>query len=400
MNPYPFTPPPKPSKRRATEERTAPVVQRIAPERKDHHFPCSGCGAALEFAPGQTALKCPYCGNSQQIPTTREEVRELSYKEYFHNARLVPEVIGNGALEVKCPKCAAVSMIPASVAADRCTFCGTPVENPVRSDRPMMAPQGVLPFRVENKEARDLFSKWVASRWFAPNDLKKLANLGRIDGMYVPFWTYDSYTVTFYTGMRGDHYYETVRDSKGNTRTVQKTRWRPASGRVQHWFDDVLVCASQGLPDKLVHALEPWELHQVKDYQPELVTGFRVERYQVDAEQGFDRAKDFMKPTIEMLIRRDIGGDVQTISSMDTSYTGITFKHLLLPIWLSAYQYHQKTFRVLINAQTGEVQGERPWSWIKITLAVLAAIIVIALIMYFGEFFDEGGGGSFHQFNF
>jgi ribosomal protein S27E len=365
------------------------VVQRSAPERKHDHFPCSGCGAALEFAPGQTALKCPYCGNSQQIPTTREEVRELAYKDYFNSARLIPEVMAGTALEVKCPKCAAVSSIPASIAADRCSFCGTPVENAHPSTTRMMRPQGVLPFRVEDKAARELFSAWVASRWFAPNDLKKMASLGRIDGMYVPFWTYDTYTVTFYTGLRGDHYYVTVRDSKGNSRREQRTRWTPASGRVNHWFDDVLVCASQGLPDKLVHALEPWELHHVKDYQPELIAGFRVERYQVDAEQGFDRAKDFMKPTIEMLIRRDIGGDVQTITTMDTQYDGITFKHLLLPVWVSAYQYHQKTYRVLVNAQTGEVQGERPWSWIKITLAVLAALIVVAVVVYYGDMLDS-----------
>jgi len=383
-NPYPFTPPLKKSRRAAGPPPT-PVVQRVSVPRDQHHFPCSGCGAAMDFAPGQTALECKYCGNKQAIPTSAEQVRELSYQAYFQNARLAPEVLAGVAMEVKCPKCAAVSELPPSVEADRCSFCGTPISNPTKTPGAMLRPQGVIPFRVQEREARDLFDRWVGSLWFAPNNLKKMASLGRIHGVYVPFWTYDSYTMTHYTGMRGDHYWETQRDSKGNTRQVRRTRWRPASGRVSHWFDDVLVCGSKGLPWKLAHALEPWELRNAKDFQPELIQGFRVERYQIDAEQGFNHAKDFMKPTIESLIRQDIGGDVQTITSMNTHYDGITFKHLLLPVWISAYQYGNKTFQVLVNAQTGEVQGERPWSWIKIFFAVLAGIALIAAVLYYTD---------------
>jgi ribosomal protein S27E len=362
------------------------VIERAETAKRHDHFPCHGCGAALEFSPGQLSLTCPYCGTTSEIPTTQEEVRELAYLDYFKLARLAPEVLQGVNLEVKCPKCAAVSEIPANVAADRCAFCGTPIENPTGDPTAMMRPQGVLPFRVEQREARTLFERWSSTRWFAPNDLPKMAALGQLNGLYVPYWTYDSFTITFYTGMRGDHYYVTTRDSKGNTRQERRTRWTPVSGRVDHWFDDVLVCASKGLPPKLVRDLEPWELHHVKDYKPELIAGFRVERYQIDAQNGFETAKGYMNSTIQALVRRQIGGDVQTITSMKTQYDGITFKHLLLPVWIAAYQYYNKTYRILVNAQTGEVQGERPWSWIKITLAVIGVLIMVALVLYFGEF--------------
>ena len=85
--------------------------------------------------------------------------------------------------------------------------------------------------------------------------------------------------------------------------------------------------------------------------------------------------------TIRATIARDIGGDHQRIHSVDTRYFNVTFKHALLPVWISAYRFHERTFRFLVNARTGEVQGERPYSWIKITLAVLAAIVAILIIM-------------------
>jgi DNA-directed RNA polymerase subunit RPC12/RpoP len=355
-------------------------ARRVTLDKRNHLYPCHGCGAGLEFAPGQLSLKCPYCGRVEEIPQCADDIRELAYLDYFKNVRIPPEVLAESMQEVKCHKCGAVSEFPASVAADRCPFCSTHLENPPKSPEKVMRPQGVLPFIIQNKEARERFQQWVGSRWFAPNNLKKLAQLGRIDGLYVPYWTYDSLTISFYTGMRGEYYWETVRTSKG-TKMVRKTRWYPASGTVRHWFDDVLVCASKGLPPKYVRQLEPWELQKAQSFSPQLIAGFKVERYQRDAEQGFDEAKTIMDEEIRVLVRRAIGGDTQQITSIRTQYDGITFKHLLLPVWLSAFDYHGKTYRVLINAQTGQVRGERPYSWIKITLAVIGALILAGLIV-------------------
>jgi small neutral amino acid transporter SnatA (MarC family) len=33
-----------------------------------------------------------------------------------------------------------------------------------------------------------------------------------------------------------------------------------------------------------------------------------------------------------------------------------------------------------VNARTGEVQGERPWSWIKIALAAIAVVVAIMVV--------------------
>jgi len=85
---------------------------------------------------------------------------------------------------------------------------------------------------------------------------------------------------------------------------------------------------------------------------------------------------------IEGDVRRDIGGDEQRVGSVDTDFSAETFKHILLPVWMAAYKYGGRSFRFLVNGQTGEVQGERPWSVWKITFAVLAALIVVGGAAY------------------
>ena len=166
------------------------------------------------------------------------------------------------------------------------------------------------------------------------------------------------------------------------TRQVRKTRWRSVSGVVWNRFDDLLVLASRSLPRRLAEELEPWDLGSLVPDKDEYLSGFRSERYQVGLEEGFEVAKGMMQDDIEYSVRRDIGGDHQRIHSLRSQYDSPTFKHLLLPIWISAYRYKKRVFRFLVNARNGEVQGERPWSYWKILMAVLAALAAVALIVY------------------
>ena len=89
---------------------------------------------------------------------------------------------------------------------------------------------------------------------------------------------------------------------------------------------------------------------------------------------------------IERDVRSDIGGDEQTIENLATDYSEITFKHLLLPVYAGAYRYNGKLFQILVNGRTGEIQGDRPYSFWKIALLVLSLVIVVLiLVMVLGE---------------
>lgn len=345
-------------------------------------FPCGACGALVVYQPGTTALVCPYCGHANAIAAVDASVDEEDFAATL--AGLASHEEMEEHITVKCSTCAAESTLPPNVSAGDCPFCGTPIVSTGSSTR-HIKPRALLPFRITHIDARDAFRKWIDSLWFAPNALKKLARAdNKVAGVYLPHWTYDCRTVSSYTGERGEHYYVNVsyRDSQGRSRTrrERRTRWYSASGTVRNAFDDVLVVASRSLPRDLASALEPWDLGELVPYQDDYLSGFRAETYQVDLQQGFVDAKAIMDVTIRATICSDIGGDEQRIHSVDTRHSDISFKHILLPVWLSAYRYHDKAYRFMVNARTGEVQGERPWSWIKITLAVLAGALLAAFL--------------------
>jgi len=354
---------------------------------KERRFPCGKCGASLVFKPGADALTCPYCGHENPIAQAEAHVEEHDFLATLDGLAAQQET--QDAITVHCQGCGAESTLPPDTSADECPFCGTAIVSTQKSVK-QIKPKSLLPFKVTREQARASFKKWLRSRWFAPNALKKIARVqGKLQGMYVPYWTYDCNTVTAYRGQRGEYYYVTRRmrvNGKMQTRRERKTRWYPASGVVQNVFDDVLVLASRSLPKEHAIALEPWDLQSLVPYQDDYLSGFRAETYQVGLKDGFQVAQGIMDGPIRETVCRDIGGDTQRISAMDVTYKNVSFKHVLLPVWLSAYRYREKVYRFLVNARTGEVQGARPWSWIKISLAVLAgALVVGVLVLVFGE---------------
>ena len=346
-------------------------------------FKCANCAAKMEFVPGSDAQKCPYCSHENPIPKSEQDIKELDFSSYL--ARLSDCEQTEEVLTVQCDDCGAETTTEPNVTAAECPFCGSHIVSTAGSAR-HIKPKSLLPFKVSHKEGRESFRKWIASLWFAPNCLKDIARQDdKLTGMYVPYWTYDSDTTSFYRGERGEHYWETQHyttrengKTVHKTRRVRKTRWYPASGTVWNSFNDVLVLASDSLPRKYTEKLEPWGLQNLVPYKDEYLSGFRAESYHVDLAEGFDHSRQIMDVHIRTLVRRDIGGDEQRISSVRTQHDNVTFKHILLPVWISAYRYKDKIYRFLINGRTGEVQGERPWSWAKIVLLVAGVLCAAA----------------------
>jgi DNA-directed RNA polymerase subunit RPC12/RpoP len=380
-------PPPLP------QERPEPPLERKAPPA-GRKFPCRHCGAKLDFDPEARGLKCPYCGFTEVIPEAdadqKAEVREHDLDEFLdrHEEQAGAAIAGHSS-QVKCGGCGAVVVLEDRVATEQCPYCGTHLENKPEEVRDLIAPESLLPFAVSDRHAREAFNGWIASLWFAPTELKQLANLGQFGSVYVPFWTYDAMTYTRYTGQRGDDYWDTeyYTDAQGNrqSRQVRRTRWYPVSGEVRHFFDDVLIRASQSLPSHLVDHLPPWELKSLEPFRDEFLSGHVTERYSVSLKDGFRQARAVMEDSITGLIHRDIGGDHQQIEWRRTNYVGVTFKHTLLPVWVANYRYRDRLFQVLVNGRTGKVAGDRPWSWWKIVrlglliiFAILLAVILVS----------------------
>jgi membrane protease subunit (stomatin/prohibitin family) len=377
-------------------ENKEPTLTKAPPG--DRKFPCAACGAKLDFNPAARALKCPYCGHVEEIvPSTDGKIEELDFQKHLELVKQRKQAkLPEKYSQLRCTGCGAIVVFEKKDVADQCPYCGTHLENLPNPDEEVIAPEALLPFKLTDRNARDRFQQWIESLWFAPTELKTIANLGKLNGIYVPHWTYDAMTYSRYQGERGEDYTDTETytdsDGKTQTRSVTKTRWYRVSGEVQHFFDDVLICASQGLPDHLVTKIPPWDLPQLTPFQSEYLSNFKTERYTVDLEQGFNRAKQVMDSEIDVLIRKDIGGDHQRVAAKKTNFVGITFKHVLLPIWLAHYRYRDDGFQILVNARTGKVAGDRPWSAFKIVRLIVLILAALALLWYLASQATSGNG--------
>jgi DNA-directed RNA polymerase subunit RPC12/RpoP len=365
------------------------------PEPQEHRWPCAQCGAQLRYAPGQTSLTCSHCGHVQAIvpdtPWSRAEaLRELDL------AKGLRDDLSAGDMEeirtTSCPNCGAQVEISGATHATECPFCATPVVLDTGTQR-HIKPQAVLPFELTEPQARKAMIAWMGSLWFAPGTLLEYARKGRaMNGVYTPFWTFDADTASRYSGQRGEYYYETRTVTvRVNGRTEQRqeqvrhTRWYPASGRVSRDFNDVLVMASQSLPPRLGNELTPWDLGQAGSLRARIPRRVPGRGLHDPPRRRPCRGADRMADVIRSDVRRDIGGDEQRISDIDTSWTDETFKHILLPVWMAAYKYNGKSYRFVVNGQTGEVQGERPWSIWKIAFAVILVLALVTGAVYLAD---------------
>lgn len=373
-------------------------------ETGSNELPCSECGAPLTFQPGAGMLKCQFCGTENEIEGSNQQVspwggksgggpqiKELDYHAALNDALDDAEI--EETVTIRCPGCGAEVGLDATTQADNCPFCATPLAREESHAHKHPKPQGVLPFAFDERTAREKMTKWLGGLWFAPNSLKKYAEAGRpLAGVYLPHYTYDAVGDADYVGQRGDAYYVTrtrtvMVDGKPQQQTYQerKIRWSNVSGKVRHAFDDVLVQASDSMgpaSDAAEYGGLSWDLAALEPYRTEYLAGFRAEAPSVALQDGYNRAENLMEQMLVRDVKFDIGGDAQRISSMNTRYSSITFKHVLLPIWLASYRWNNKPFRVVVNGRTGQVSGERPYSAWKIAFAVVLGLVVAAGIGY------------------
>ena len=366
------------------EEKTSEIEQGLK---------CQGCGAILTYQPGTSYLACSYCGTRNEIADQLPENGRIESTDYKVFGAAMEELEDDRysylAEVVHCGNCGANSRLNAHVTADLCAFCASPLIIDHQQKR-IVKPHGVVPFGVDYKSAFGLLTQWAGKVWFAPNDFKRIFNArnDRLKGVYIPFWSYDADVNSDYVGSRGEYYYvtRTRRNSDGETEEYEerRTNWYPTSGTVYSQFKDIVISGSTSLPEKFSEKIGPWNLGYLRPFNEQYLSGFIAETFSVDHVKAATTARAIMDREIERQVENDIGGDTQDIDSIDSDFKSIKLKYILLPIWLSAYQYKGKSYQIMVNAFNGKVYGQRPYSFWKIAFLVFAILIVLYLLSFMG----------------
>lgn len=356
------------------------------PQQTELKKACINCGAELRYQPGTSNISCAYCGHQEAIAVDENGFEELELYPYLKEmgAQKHSEEISM----LHCKNCGANQHVEENYKSLHCVYCTMPLilEDVYKED--WILPGAVLPFQIDQKKSFQIFKKWVDSLWFAPNNLKKAALDPQFTkGLYLPYWTFDAQLQASYSGQRGEYYYETqrVRNSQGKTvnKRVRKTRWYPASGNISGFVDDTLVKASKQKKGRIPSKIARWNLKLLKPFDSSFLSGFVTEKYTIPLNQGHLSAKGEAKHIAERWCRQDIGGDTQRVTSMDMNLSKETFKHILLPVYVSAYRFNSKEYNFFINGENGTISGTRPYSFWKIFFTVVLVLAIIGLIAFF-----------------
>ncbi|MFO1487460.1 MAG: zinc ribbon domain-containing protein [Verrucomicrobiota bacterium] len=365
-----------------------PIIGQATAQKK---FSCPACGAEAQWNPAKKALVCPFCGTTSpaNVELTGFGEEKIIEHDLVAALRGIPDSARGwqaNKTSVKCQSCQAISVFDATRVGQRCDFCGSSSLVPYEEIKEAFRPESLLPMKISETQVRDTIRKWYGSRWFAPNQLKRAALTDTVKGLYIPYWTFDAQVHADWTAESGYHYYETeyYTDAQGKrqSRQVQKTRWVPSSGSLDHFFDDELVAASRGVQPDMLRKVEPFPTtKELVPYNAGFLSGWVVERYQIDLVSAAKSARDSMNGQMYGLCGSQVPGDTYRNLQVDTDYSGQTFKHILAPVWLLTYHYGAKNFQVVINGYTGVIAGKYPLSWVKILLAVLAALAVAGIVL-------------------
>jgi hypothetical protein len=350
--------------------------------------PCPACGAQAQWNPGRQRLVCPFCGT--ETPYERDpSTGAILEIDLVRTLREMPDELREwrpGARTVQCRSCKAVSVFEAGRVGENCQFCGSPALVDYQEIKAPIRPQSLLPFKVAETQVRENIRRWYASKWFAPGRLKSRALVDTVHGLYIPYWTFDAQVHCPWWAEAGFYYYttETYRDSQGRTQTrqVQHVRWQPASGVVDHFFDDEPVPGTHGLDERLLRQVEPFTTTDLLPYDTAYLSGFVVEHYQVVLIDAAKRSQDQMRRQLEALCAREVPGDTNRNLRIAPEFSAQTFKHILVPVWLLAYTYGSARYQVIVNGYTGAIAGQYPKSPWKILFVILLAMIVLLIVLY------------------
>ncbi|MBR1861234.1 MAG: hypothetical protein IJ796_05185 [Lachnospiraceae bacterium] len=365
---------------------------------------CPSCGAALEFNAAVGKLKCPFCDTEVDIPEAEKPAQdaykprkkvgvgqvqkdgaaqetELDLKKLEQNGN---RDWGTATKVFNCKYCGAEIVMDVNSLSTTCPYCGSNHVTEAADDAGTLSPGGVIPFKITQEQASELFRKWIGAKLFAPNAAKKSAKAESFQGIYLPYWTFDAQTETNYTGEYGINRTETYKDNEGNEQTRTVTDWYDTRGHHSEFIDDQLVCASKKHTESFLKSIEPFDTGDNKVYSPEYLSGFLAERYTLPLDEGWASASRQIEDHLHSVILREIeaenSADDSKINSMDVAFSKMTYKYLLLPIWMSSFTFNGKVFQFVVNGQTGKVGGKSPVSALKVTIAILIGVAIIILL--------------------
>lgn len=344
-------------------------------------YSCPNCEAALRFLPEKQVLHCDYCDFEINVDGT---VGTEEY-DFLENAK-IDNSWGDETKVVHCDNCGANTVIENVQMSFTCPFCGS--NSVMQTDEISgIKPQRVIPFKIANSVAKDNYYKWLKKKFYVPKVVKQEIPKVELKGVYLPVWTFDTNTFSIYRGRLGKYYTKTVGSGK-NKRTVTSVRYYPIRGKETVNFDDLIINAGSKLSQDEISRLQPFNTNDSYEYNKNYLVGFSAEHYDIKLNEGWEKSKPLISNRIRSSILSHYIYDVVSYLDVNTTYNDITYKYVLIPIWIGLYSYNNKQYRFITNGETGKIIGKYPISALKVVLTVIISLVCLILFLLLLGFFE------------
>ncbi|HEV3121079.1 MAG TPA: zinc ribbon domain-containing protein [Isosphaeraceae bacterium] len=333
--------------------------------------PCPNCSAPVEVGD----RFCPTCGTD--LPALAEA------------APAQPAAVG-----FRCEQCGAEVRCPPDSRTALCPFCAAPYVvqfDPARSGR--QDPEFVIGFAITPEKAEETYRQWLRrGGLFRPPDLTQTVRAEPLRGIYLPFWSFSMKADSRWSAQIGEYWYRTetytTTDSQGRTvtqtRQVQETEWWPLGGGHHAYYSFYLVSGSKGLPQHVSEWIEPFQVLALKRYAPGYLAGWLSEECSVAKVVAQKLSEEEFRKREYQAVGAFLPGDTHSGLEVETWFSKVHEDLILLPIYLRSYTYRGKLYRILINGQTGKINGEKPVSLGRIALFILLILVLLGLLYALG----------------
>jgi len=274
--------------------------------------------------------------------------------------------------QLSCQRCGAVSLWPPEQKAIECPYCASPQMIASVETEALIDPQGIAVMQISEKEAVRRTQAWFGRGWFAPDDLSKAVKKHVLHPAYYPFWTFDG-TVEIHWSC------------EINEGSSDASNWIMRSGSEFELFNDMIVPGLQRLSFKELRKLGPYNLMDMVEFKPEYLAGWPALTYDRPLAKATLLARERVVQYLRQQMHNRVapGRQKRGLKTGSVKWHDMTFKYVLLPLWIGTYHYQGKPYQVFVNGQTGKVSGEKPRDMLKTILLITSMILSLLVVLAF-----------------
>jgi DNA-directed RNA polymerase subunit RPC12/RpoP len=339
-------------------------------------YNCPQCGGRMIFKVTSSNLTCEYCGFEEHDAFKDSLGTPSAYGDQTEQMLdyVIPTTLGHNWAQdqyrVICEHCGAINLLAPGEKVTKCAYCGSNQMIDITEQDELIDPHIIIVMQIKSEEAVMKVKSWLGSGFFTPDNLLSASKGLRLRPAYYSAWIFGGTLEIKWTCE--------VKEGNG---TYQD--WKPMSGVETRFFDDILVPGFCSITEEEFSTIEPYDLAEADAFKPEYLVGWPTVIYDRSVSDAslIARGKVMQKIRPQLYSSIEVGRELRNLRFGAGSWSSMTFKHALVPVWMGTYHYQGEEYNVLVNGQTGKVGGNKPRDNVKVTFAGLAAVVFVLLVV-------------------